>query len=252
MIKFFRNIRRQLLIEKKSTKYFKYAIGEILLVMIGILLALQVNNWNEKTQNKKSLNTYLTTLQKENKSNLYVINFRISALTEDISLVNNYLTNLNTERPDQIHDSILISLVRHVGPIRIQTLEDAVYKELLNSNLLSTLKEGPFKRKMFMIKEQQTRYTGNIEEVHDIWINELRPYYVKHGSLSRMRDSVLHVKIPKTFIKINRKAFINNNELNNILMNRNMMNMRAIQTFTYVKERIESVNEDIKNFVAND
>ena len=44
MIKFFRNIRQQLLGEGKTGKYLKYALGEILLVMIGILLALQVNN----------------------------------------------------------------------------------------------------------------------------------------------------------------------------------------------------------------
>ena len=48
MIKFFRKIRQNLLMENKTRKYFKYAIGEIVLVMIGILLALQINNWNEK------------------------------------------------------------------------------------------------------------------------------------------------------------------------------------------------------------
>ena len=48
MIKFFRHIRKSLLMENKTSKYFKYAIGEIILVMIGILLALQVNNWNNK------------------------------------------------------------------------------------------------------------------------------------------------------------------------------------------------------------
>ena len=53
MIKFFRNIRQNLLNEGKTTKYLKYAIGEIVLVMIGILLALQVNNWNE---GRKSIN----------------------------------------------------------------------------------------------------------------------------------------------------------------------------------------------------
>ena len=47
MIKFFRQIRYNLMSENKTGKYIKYALGEILLVMIGILLALQVNNWNE-------------------------------------------------------------------------------------------------------------------------------------------------------------------------------------------------------------
>lgn len=52
MIKLFRNFRRNLLNEGKTTKYFKYAIGEIILVVIGILIALQINNWNETRKNK--------------------------------------------------------------------------------------------------------------------------------------------------------------------------------------------------------
>ncbi|OUS01007.1 hypothetical protein A9Q86_09695 [Flavobacteriales bacterium 33_180_T64] len=48
MIKFFRRIRQRLLTENKFSKYLIYAIGEIVLVMIGILLALQVNAWNQR------------------------------------------------------------------------------------------------------------------------------------------------------------------------------------------------------------
>ena len=48
MIKFFRKIRQNLLSEGKTGKYLKYAFGEIVLVVIGILIALQINNWNEK------------------------------------------------------------------------------------------------------------------------------------------------------------------------------------------------------------
>lgn len=47
MIKFFRKIRQKLLSEGKTGKYLQYAIGEIVLVVIGILIALQINNWNE-------------------------------------------------------------------------------------------------------------------------------------------------------------------------------------------------------------
>ena len=52
MIKFFRKIRQNLLSEGKTGKYLKYAIGEIILVVIGILIALQINNWNEDQKNK--------------------------------------------------------------------------------------------------------------------------------------------------------------------------------------------------------
>ncbi len=47
MIKFFRHIRQNLIMVNKTSKYLKYAIGEIILVVIGILIALQINNWNE-------------------------------------------------------------------------------------------------------------------------------------------------------------------------------------------------------------
>lgn len=48
MIKFFRNIRKTLLAQGKAANYLKYAIGEIILVVIGILIALQINNWNDQ------------------------------------------------------------------------------------------------------------------------------------------------------------------------------------------------------------
>ena len=48
MIKFFRRIRFDLMEKNKTGKYLKYAIGEIILVVIGILIALQINNWNEQ------------------------------------------------------------------------------------------------------------------------------------------------------------------------------------------------------------
>ena len=55
MIKFFRKIRQNLFMENKTAKYFKYATGEIILVVIGILIALQINNWNEKRNQQQIL-----------------------------------------------------------------------------------------------------------------------------------------------------------------------------------------------------
>ncbi|WP_426429575.1 DUF6090 family protein [Winogradskyella sp. HB-48] len=59
MIKFFRKIRKNLLAEGKTGKYLKYAIGEIILVVIGILIALQVNNWNIDRQVRNKEQSYL-------------------------------------------------------------------------------------------------------------------------------------------------------------------------------------------------
>ena len=59
MIKIFRRLRQNLIMENKTGKYLKYAIGEIVLVVIGILIALSINNWNQnritKLKEKKTL-----------------------------------------------------------------------------------------------------------------------------------------------------------------------------------------------------
>ncbi|NVK49359.1 MAG: hypothetical protein HWE09_06295 [Cyclobacteriaceae bacterium] len=65
MIKFFRHIRQNLLSEGKTGKYLKYAIGEIILVMIGILLALQINNTNELRKQREEEAIILSGIQKD-------------------------------------------------------------------------------------------------------------------------------------------------------------------------------------------
>ncbi len=70
MIKFFRKIRKNLLSENKFSKYLLYAIGEIALVMIGILLALQVSNWNTQRQEKQTNVLLLKKLDSELQLNI--------------------------------------------------------------------------------------------------------------------------------------------------------------------------------------
>ena len=77
MLKFFRNIRQTLLMENppaqragKTSRYLKYAIGEIVLVVIGILIALQINNWNENRKEALKEKQLLSNLQSEFKDNL--------------------------------------------------------------------------------------------------------------------------------------------------------------------------------------
>ena len=70
MIKFFRKIRQNLLMENKTSKYFKYAIGEIVLVVIGILIALQINNWNEHQKAIKKEQEIIISLKQEITQNI--------------------------------------------------------------------------------------------------------------------------------------------------------------------------------------
>lgn len=62
MIKFFRNIRNSLLNEGKTSKYLKYALGEIILVVLGILIALQLNNWNQTRLEQIKIKQYAKSL----------------------------------------------------------------------------------------------------------------------------------------------------------------------------------------------
>lgn len=76
MLKFFRRIRQSLFVDGGTKKYFFYAIGEIILVVIGILIALQINNWNENRKDRILEKEYLTRLRED--------------LKFDISWINNY------------------------------------------------------------------------------------------------------------------------------------------------------------------
>jgi len=79
MIKFFRKIRYDLMEKNKTGKYFKYAIGEIVLVVIGILIALQINNWNDN----RKLKAYEITILEEIKENLIESKKEVSLAIED-------------------------------------------------------------------------------------------------------------------------------------------------------------------------
>lgn len=77
MIRFFRKIRQNLLSEGNTGKYLKYAFGEILLVVIGILIALQVNIWNEERKKKLGVNQLLVDIERDLLTNYNGANFTL-------------------------------------------------------------------------------------------------------------------------------------------------------------------------------
>lgn len=105
MIKFFRKIRQKLLSENKFSKYLIYAIGEIILLVIGILIALQINNWNENRKNKIALRTYTKSLIKDFKQDTITLNNIMKFIKEDENLINDFEKRLSS--PHATEDSLI-------------------------------------------------------------------------------------------------------------------------------------------------
>ena len=95
MLKFFRKIRQNLLSEGKTGKYLKYAIGEIILVVIGILIALQINNWNENRKLQNIEHNYLKLLLEDLDEESINLNNAISNSEELITRYEEYEEKAN-------------------------------------------------------------------------------------------------------------------------------------------------------------
>ena len=86
MFKFFRQIRQRLLSENKFNRYLLYALGEIVLVVIGILIALQINNWNENRKTERKIKNSLLALKGDLAQDTVLISARLPFINEQYIL----------------------------------------------------------------------------------------------------------------------------------------------------------------------
>lgn len=152
MIKFFQHIRQSLINQNQMGKYFKYAIGEILLVVIGILIALQINNWNQNRLQQKQLKSVyertltdinndiqeLTAIVKHHDSIEYifkrVINDSITPDLFDVGLsrlitANSAITTLNTAGVNQLkalntNDSLSLKIIEIYDQMKLVIIDN--------------------------------------------------------------------------------------------------------------------------------
>ena len=100
MIRFLKNVREKLIKQKEYSKYIPYAIGEIVLVMLGILLALQVNNWNEERNLKEFEKKLITEIYSALETNIATVerSIRFNEMAKSSSsLILNILENNETD-----------------------------------------------------------------------------------------------------------------------------------------------------------
>lgn len=183
MIQFFRKIRQKLLTEGKLSKYLVYALGEILLVVIGILIALNINNWNEEIKNSKEEIIILKQLQID-------FNRNLNQLDQKISLRKDFL-NSSKQLFKYIENPILRnkdSIDFHIAKTLLYATFDPIIIDLASSGELSLIKD-------VKLKQSLTRWTSEINDVIEdeiIWKNYRNdiyfPFLIKHYQLRTIRN----------------------------------------------------------------
>ena len=150
MIKFFRKIRYDLMEKNKTGKYFKYAIGEILLVVIGILIALQINNLNEKNKVSAKQESYLTLIKVEMLNNLESLKTEKSKLSKSIKSQQQILELMhNRTALDTVSESYLSKMMVPALSITIGiNYENGILTELTASGGLKDIENNAISNKL--------------------------------------------------------------------------------------------------------
>lgn len=168
MIKFFRKIRQQLLSENKFSKYLLYAIGEIFLVVVGILIALQINNLNEERKLRDKEQILLNQLKQEFESNLDQLDQKIEMRTIMISSAQRLLKMIDNKDllvPD--------SIGYYLSFTRMNPTFDPIRNDLTSGDKLSLIQDA-------QLKALLTKWGSNEEQLDESegrWLYSLNTYF---------------------------------------------------------------------------
>jgi hypothetical protein len=181
MIKFFRKIRQNLWSEGNTTKYLKYAIGEIVLVVIGILIALSINNSNENRKERAQEQELLSQLKSEFESNLeqldQKIDIRNQMITASLKLLHN-IDNPETREAD--------SIIKYLAITGVFPTFDPIVNDINSSGRIQLLQNSS-------LKEKLARWTSEVIQVTEeeqTWginrNNNYLPLLTKYGVLRNL------------------------------------------------------------------
>ena len=145
MLKFFRAIRQKLLSDNTFNKYFLYAIGEIILVVIGILIALSINNWNENTKLRQIERDYFFSLQEEFSHNLIVLEKVMGLNKENVDIAVK-ISNLMGPQDPAISEKEFSILAMEMTNSEVQYRPNqAVLDEIISSGKLALFQNNKLK-----------------------------------------------------------------------------------------------------------
>lgn len=217
MIKFFRRIRQKLLSENKFNKYLIYAIGEIILVVFGILIALSINNWNDQRKSEARTKHLLEQIQKELLYNITNSNRVIDFYRNADSLLyrvihkevtyEDYKTNYelrtlvtSNESADLVSDAFY-NLIDNDRPLSLQ--EDSIvlklrglygtYKKFVDEyDMKTAIQVDEFLEKLKNEKEWFSLMMEVSDEQIDYFLND--PYYLNEVKYFEIQALQSHLK----------------------------------------------------------
>ncbi|MEZ4856397.1 MAG: DUF6090 family protein [Gelidibacter sp.] len=174
MIKLFKNIRKNMLKEGKTANYLKYAIGEIVLVVIGILIALQINNWNEQRKRNNERKELIKSLISDFKETSEIIAAKEDENAEAINRTSRFLSLSYTNNDNVSVDSLqyyLSGAFRY--PFFVPTLTS--YEQAVATGKIGLIKDKEFLKDIsefftaYNIYNQQKDIGGQMFYLGSIW-----------------------------------------------------------------------------------
>jgi hypothetical protein len=175
MLRIFRNARQQLLQNGATARYFKYAIGEVFLVVIGILIALQINNWNENRKLQKKELTLLKEMQSNLNEDLLDLDYNIRGTKMRLRANEIVLQVLEDSLP--LHDSLKTHFANFVGGY--QLTENTGAFDNLKSIGFDLVHNDSLRARITRLYSNRYVYLNNLEidMVGAFQMNDLMPAY---------------------------------------------------------------------------
>ena len=179
-----------MLMENKTGKYFKYAIGEIALVVIGILIALQINNWNENRKKGIAEQNLYQTLISSLESDLEDANDKIASVeqsikAQEIFIINSFDEIKNKYDTDQI-ENLLFSVSRSSKSFFPNY---GLYEKISNNNQIDLIQSTELQMKIIELYEQYYKRYNDIDlsleqltvfSLHTNYFSKIMEHYINN------------------------------------------------------------------------
>lgn len=139
MFRFFRHARERAASERNAGKFLRYALGEIFLVVVGILIALQINNWNEERKEQRQVAEYARALADDLRADIPMLETVQSTATRVVRSagdLRDYMRGRRIEDVDNLHLAYLTTFVNY----RPYSWNRSALQQLLNSGALRQMK----------------------------------------------------------------------------------------------------------------